>query len=247
MSLPPATIAVVETALIIPAAGSGTRLGADRPKAFVELAGRTLLAWSLRSGLRAGCGLTVIAAPADLLEEARAIADAECDSLNVSRSLVAVVEGGAERTDSVSAALARLENANPSFVLVHDAARALTPNEVFIRVIDALRAGERNVVPTLPVADTIRTVASGTSAVEDLATPVDRSKLRRVQTPQGFRTEDLRAAHRHARQTGLSATDDAGLLEAIGIPARGVPGAEAAHKITYPEDLRTARARLQGE
>ncbi|OFL68761.1 hypothetical protein HMPREF2757_07590 [Brevibacterium sp. HMSC063G07] len=240
-------MAVVETALIIPAAGSGTRLGADRPKAFVELEGRTLLAWSLRCGLRAGCGLTVIAAPAHLLDHARTVAHAECDALGLPRSLVAVVEGGTERTDSVAAALTVLESAGPRFVLVHDAARALTPEAVFTRVIKALRAGERNVVPTLPVADTIRTVSGDTSAVEDLAVPVDRSQLRRVQTPQGFRTEDLRAAHQHAREAGISATDDAGLLEAIGIPARGVPGAEAAHKITYPDDLRQARARLRGE
>lgn len=239
-------MAGVETALIIPAAGSGTRLGADRPKAFVELEGRTLLAWALLSGLQADCGRIVVAAPSQLLDEARAVADAECARAEAAPDAVAIVEGGADRTASVAAALDFLRADSPDFVLVHDAARALTPNAVFDRVLAALRQGARSVVPTLPVADTIRRSAGSASSGEQLTDPVDRAQLRRVQTPQGFRTADLRAAHDRARSARASATDDAGLLELIGIPAVGVPGDEAAHKITYPDDLRAARARIQG-
>lgn len=162
----------------------------------------------------------VVIVPADLVDETRAL-------LPVTHIPVQVVPGGAERTDSVRAGL----NAAPdaSFVLVHDAARALTPPSLISRVVTELRAGALAVVPALPVTDTIKSV-DATGAVT--GTP-DRSALRAIQTPQGFDAELLRSAY----ATGIQATDDAGLVELLGTTVHTVPGDVMAFKITTPLDL----------
>ncbi len=142
-----------------------------------------------------------------------------------------VVVGGAERSDSVRAGLAAAADAD--LILVHDAARALTPPTLFAEVVDALSAGHPAVVPGIPVADTLKHVdADGTV----LDTP-DRAPLRAVQTPQGFDAALLRRAH----AGGGDATDDAGLVEAMGVPVRVIAGDHLAFKITTPFDLTTAR------
>jgi 2-C-methyl-D-erythritol 4-phosphate cytidylyltransferase len=146
---------------------------------------------------------------------------------------VQVVAGGASRQESVACGLAVLSDA-AHHVLIHDAARPLVPAEVISAVLAALADGADAVVPVLPVPDTIRQVDSD----GQLIGTVDRGRLRRIQTPQGFRLEVLRAAHA-AEPTG-AATDDAALVEALGRPVRTVPGAEAAFKITTPHDLRLA-------
>ena len=197
------------TRVIIPAAGSGTRLGLDQPKAFVDLAGSTILEhcvagvrdWSIDVEI-------VVVVPADLVERAAELVPSAI-----------VVAGGAHRSESVRAGLAISGDAD--IVLVHDAARPLTPPAVFRRVRDAVLSGHRAVVPGLPVVDT-----------------VDREPLRAVQTPQGFAREALAAAH--AGDAGL-ATDDAGLVERIGIDVHVVVGDPLAFKITTPWDLRVAR------
>lgn len=126
-------------------------------------------------------------------------------------------------------------------VLVHDAARPLTPPSMIRRVADAVRSGCDAVIPTVPVADTVKVVvplAGGLGLVE--GTP-DRSSLAAVQTPQGFTWHTLRDAHRagaaRAADEGAAATDDAGLVEALGIAVHTVAGDPAALKITRPEDL----------
>jgi 2-C-methyl-D-erythritol 4-phosphate cytidylyltransferase len=144
---------------------------------------------------------------------------------------VTVVVGGAERGDSVAAGLAVLD-ASVDLVLVHDAARCLTPPEVFARVVAALEAGAVAVVPGTPVVDTVKQVdASG----RVLATP-DRSALRAVQTPQGFARNVLARAH----AVSSEATDDAGLVERLGEPVLVVDGDRLAFKVTTPDDLETA-------
>ncbi len=215
------------------AAGSGRRLGADRPKAFVQLAGRTLLEHALRGVLAAGVGEVVVVVPADLVERAREIVAPLVGQQHVR---VSVVAGGEERTDSVAAGLAAL-SAPVRRVLVHDAARCLTPGSVFERVLASLTAGAKGAVPGLPVVDTIKTVDERGVIT---GTP-DRTALRAVQTPQGFDREVLERAH----ATGSQATDDAALVEALGHEVHVVQGDPLALKITTAQDLERARQLLR--
>jgi len=214
-----------QVGVLVPAAGLGVRLGAGAPKALRELAGEPLLVHAVR-GLRAcpSVGPVVVAAPAADVEAVRDLLAAYD---------VVVVVGGDERQDSVRAALAALP-AEVDLVLVHDAARCLTPVEVVERVVAALRSGAAAVVPVLPVADTVKQVAE-----ERVVRTVDRAQLRSVQTPQGFRRALLEQAHA-AATTGL--TDDAGLVEALGAPVVTVAGADEAFKVTRPLDLLLAEA-----
>lgn len=213
--------------VLVPAAGLGTRLGPGAPKALRALAGEPLLLHAVR-GLRAApsVGPIVVAAPAADVAQVQALL-APYDVL--------VVAGGAERTDSVRLALAALDPA-VELVLVHDAARCLTPPALVEAVAERLRAGAEAVVPVLPVADTVKTVDGST-----VVATVDRSALRAVQTPQGFRRDVL--ARAHAGAAG-SATDDAGLVEALGVAVTTVPGDEEAFKVTRPIDLLLAGAVL---
>lgn len=237
-------VASMETVAIIPAAGSGTRLGLNTPKAFVDLAGRTILERSVAATLAADVDAVIIAVPRELENHARELFRAE--------PRVHTVIGGVERTESVRSALVSMPT-RPQYVLVHDAARPLTPRPVFTRVLAALRAGHRNVVPVLPVSDTVRPLDANAEVVAPdavrLASPVDRSALRAIQTPQGFVFEDLVEAHRACELMDASAksrvTDDASLLEAIGIPTVGVEGSHEAFKITHPLDLELAQMLCQ--
>jgi 2-C-methyl-D-erythritol 4-phosphate cytidylyltransferase len=240
----------VTTGLIVPAAGRGERLGAGRPKAMHLLAGEPLLVHAVRGALAAGVvDVVVVAVPADLREEVAALLAGEVAGSGehgrppgtasgavapvVEAARLAVVAGGAERRDSVAAALRSLPVVVDT-VLVHDAARCLTPPEVFAVVAKEVAAGSPAVIPVLPVTDTIKRVDGGVVA----GTP-DRSALRVVQTPQGFRRDLLERAH--ATVSG-AVTDDAGLVERLGVPVRVVPGHEDAFKITRPMDLVLAEA-----
>lgn len=209
---------------IVAAAGSGSRLGADRPKALVDLAGRPLVAWAVDTLLAGGVDEVVVAVPA-----------AEHDQFAAAlRGGVRLVEGGATRTASVRAALAAV-GPDVGAVLVHDAARPLTPPDVVARVLAALAGGAPAVVPVLPVVDTTVVVdAEGTVT----AAP-DRAALRRVQTPQGFSRAVLAEAYA-VLPVGAELTDDAAVVRASGVPVTTVPGDERAAKVTVPHDLRVA-------
>lgn len=225
----------MSTTVIIPAAGSGTRLGEDRPKAFVDVGGATILARTLGAVLsirQAELDRIVVVVPGSMVDAAR-IEVARAGSASAG---TVVVAGGAERTDSVRAGL---RHAAGEFVLVHDAARPFTPPAVFDRVIAALRAGHPVVVPGLPVTDTLKRVDADGRVLDT----VDRSVLRAVQTPQGFHADVLTEVY--ARADG-AATDDAGLAERAGLPVHLVPGDPDAFKITTPWDLRLARAMAKG-
>lgn len=221
-------------AVIVPAAGKGERLGPGAPKALRELGGFPLLVHAVRTLAAArSVDLVVVAAPPDpqgLAEVQRLVADLPGDTR--------VVAGGASRQESVALALAALPE-DCAVVLVHDAARALTPVDVIEAVVAAVRGGAGAVIPVLPVADTVKAVDG------DLVTAtVDRSTLRAVQTPQGFTRGVLTKAHA-ASDPAAPATDDAGLVEALGLPVRTVPGHAEAFKITTPFDLVLAEAVLR--
>lgn len=217
--------------VVVVAAGAGTRLAAGRPKAFVELAGRTLLEHALE-GVLAVDAVTevVLVVPADHVDR--------CAGLGTGAAArVHVVAGGSERTDSVSAGLAALPE-EVDIVLVHDAARCLTPVAVFERVLAAVAAGATGAIPGVPVVDTIKTVdPSGTIT----GTPA-RDSLRAVQTPQAFDRRILTLAHR----PGQTATDDAALVEALGHEVVVVDGDPRALKITTAEDIIRAQRLLDG-
>ncbi|MCS4593042.1 2-C-methyl-D-erythritol 4-phosphate cytidylyltransferase [Brevibacterium sediminis] len=317
---------MLSTCVIVPAAGSGSRLGCGEPKAFVRVNGRTLLARSLETIISSGvASAIVVAAPEDFLLQAQEEIAEAATRMKCEISITAVA-GGSDRNSSVQTALKL--NRDAEYVLVHDAARCLTPPDVFTRVVAALQSGAEAVVPVLPMVDTVRRVVShetvgadsssgagtgaerasdgivwsihGDSGAEttadrpgnrDLAVAVgaggravvrgdlDRAELRRVQTPQGFRAEVLRRAHDEfaadwvgaseragladgtvttddacptdgagstaeagptageGRQGRVLPTDDAGLVERLGVEVVAVDGDEEALKITYPLDL----------
>ncbi|MGC4895025.1 2-C-methyl-D-erythritol 4-phosphate cytidylyltransferase [Micromonospora sp. DT31] len=214
-----------DVAVLVPAAGAGVRLGPGAPKALRLLAGEPLLVHAVRRVAAAESVHTiVVAAPVADVEAVRAMLAPVAP--------VIVVPGGAERQASVAAALAAVP-AGPEIVLVHDAARALTPPELVESVAAAIRTGRDAVIPVLPVVDTVKEV----DGAERVLGTVDRAALRSVQTPQGFRRSVLAAAHRSA---GDPLTDDAGLVEKQGVTVTCVPGSELALKITRPFDLALA-------
>ncbi|WFE58349.1 2-C-methyl-D-erythritol 4-phosphate cytidylyltransferase [Micromonospora sp. WMMD712] len=220
-----------DVAVLVPAAGAGVRLGPGAPKALRPLAGEPLLVHAVRRiAAAASVHTIVVAAPAVEVDAVR--------DLLAPVAPVTVVPGGAERQASVAAALAAVP-AGPEIILVHDAARALTPPELVESVAAAVRSGHDAVIPVLPVVDTIKEVGPG----EVVLGTVDRSALRAVQTPQGFRRAVLTAAHEAA---GDPLTDDAGLVEKQGVPVVCVPGSEHALKVTRPFDLALAEHLLAG-
>jgi 2-C-methyl-D-erythritol 4-phosphate cytidylyltransferase len=218
-----------DVAVLVPAAGAGLRLGPGGPKALRLLAGEPLLVHAIRRVAAApSVRMIVVAAPAAEVEAVR--------DLLAPVASVTVVAGGAERQESVALALAAVP-AQIGIVLVHDAARALTPPQLIESVAAAVRDGHPAVIPALPVVDTIKEVDPGDLVLGT----VDRSVLRSVQTPQGFRHDVLAAVHAAAADAH---TDDAGLVEKAGLPVICVPGSELALKITRPLDLVLAEALL---
>jgi 2-C-methyl-D-erythritol 4-phosphate cytidylyltransferase/2-C-methyl-D-erythritol 2,4-cyclodiphosphate synthase len=216
------------TAVIIVAAGSGTRLGSALPKAFVSVAGVPMLQHSLTSLSQwARWDSLVLVVPEGYEAPARALATG-MDSVHV-------VVGGETRGDSVQQGLGALPDGTTN-VLIHDAARALMPRDVFDRVLDALEAGASGVIPHVPVVDTLVRVES--SLTEG---GVDRDELGAVQTPQGFDVEALRRAY---ADTTEEFTDDAAVLRRAGHDVVGVDGHPRGFKITYPDDLVRAESLL---
>jgi 2-C-methyl-D-erythritol 4-phosphate cytidylyltransferase/2-C-methyl-D-erythritol 2,4-cyclodiphosphate synthase len=223
-------------AVVLVAAGAGTRLGRQEPKAFVDVAGRSILERSLEALFEIAEPLhIVVVAPHSHLAATRAmvtsVAGAACDH-------VTVVAGGTTRQSSVAAGLAAVDAA-VEVVLVHDAARALTPPAQFERVLSAVRATGSGVIPALPVADTIKR----RDAHDLVLDTVDRSELVAVQTPQGFPRPQLDAAYASA---DAEHTDDAALFSAAGREVRIVEGDPMAFKITTSWDLRRAEGLVGG-
>ena len=243
---------------VLTAAGSGSRLGAGVPKALVPVSGVSLLRRAAAGLIASGVvSHVVVTAPAEevdrfraelegLLDAAAAAGAGRCGGIEV------VAGSPRSRQASVALGLAAALAAVPQadVVIVHDAARALTPPEVTQRVVAAVRAGHEAVVPALPATDTVKEVEPRREGEPEpvVGTP-RRDRLRAVQTPQGFSTPVLVAAHRagagRAGDEALAASDDAGLVEACGGSVVVVAGDERAMKVTTPMDLALAELLLE--
>ena len=225
-----------DIAVVLVAAGSGTRLGFNTPKAFVNLAGVTLLEHALTQTLNVeGLRQVVVLAPQSHLADARAIAAANL----ISGITIDVVVGSTEtRQGSIANGLKVLLK-DIDLVLVHDAARSLTPAVVFERVATAVRESGSGVVPVLPVADTIKRASA-----EIILETVERDHLRIAQTPQGFPRQALVAAYESAT---ADHTDDAALFQAAGGAVISVIGDPNSFKITTAADFAAAERVLATE
>ena len=208
-------------AVIIPAGGSGERLGARIPKALVQVAGKTLIEHAV-TNMAPVASQIIVAAPAAYEEQFRKLLGTD----------VTVITGGLTRTMSVKKALAHVDKEN-DYILVHDAARALASTDLALRVIDSLRAGEKAVVPGLAVTDTIKRIDKNNYVTRTYP----RALLRAIQTPQGFKRKVLLKAH----ESKDDVTDDAGLVEDHGVEVKVIAGEERAFKITTMQDLETAQ------
>jgi 2-C-methyl-D-erythritol 4-phosphate cytidylyltransferase len=219
---------------ILVAAGSGARLGGNRPKAFVGLAGRPLLAESLERLDRSDwVDAMIVVAPPEWEEPAILLAEEL-----VASKVVAVVTGGRTRAESVRAALVEVPE-EAIVVLVHDAARPLVDDAVIERVLGGLAAGVDGVVPGLAVSDTVKRVAGGL-----VAETVERDTLVAVQTPQAFVSGRLRAAYAGDL---AGATDCASLVERAGGTVAVVEGDPRLAKVTTQDDLEFVARLLEGE
>ncbi len=223
---------MTRTAVLVPAAGRGERLGPGSPKALRELAGVPILVHAVHAlAASPAIDLVVIAAPASDVDEVAGLLGRSTFSAEVS-----VVAGGATRQESVARALITLP-ADVDVVLVHDAARPLVPVEMVTAVVASVREGNQCVIPCLQVTDTIKEV----DASNVVTRTIDREQLRAVQTPQGFQRDLLQQAHAGADPDN-ALTDDAGLVEAMGIPVKVIHGHAEALKITKPFDITIAEA-----
>jgi len=220
-------------AAIVLGAGAGRRLGAEEPKAFLTVGGRTILAMAAAAAAASPViGWVVATAPAGFEDRA----DACLKGLGVDAR---IVTGGATRQASVMAALGVLLP-GVEIVVVHDAARPFAPPDLFTEVVKAVRLGALGAVPVLPVADTVKKVRDGVIVGTE-----DRQALALAQTPQAFRASALFEAHASAARSGAAVTDDATLLELDG-RVRAVPGDPGNFKITTMLDLARAEARMGG-
>jgi 2-C-methyl-D-erythritol 4-phosphate cytidylyltransferase/2-C-methyl-D-erythritol 2,4-cyclodiphosphate synthase len=206
-----------KSAAIIAGAGMGHRLGAEIPKALIQIQGITLLERAFIS-LSKVVDEIIVTAPAGYEEQFKAIVGQSAE----------VVTGGVLRSDSIRVALKALSPSVES-VLIHDAARALASSALAARVLDELRSGQSAVIPVLKVIDTIKEIDRDGFV---RATP-DRSSLVAAQTPQGFNRQVLERAH----SASDDATDDAALVEAIGVKVKTIEGEASAFKITTKEDI----------
>ncbi|MFE2925459.1 2-C-methyl-D-erythritol 4-phosphate cytidylyltransferase [Streptomyces goshikiensis] len=233
------------TAAVIPAAGRGVRLGPGAPKALRGIGGTPMLIHAVRAMARSrAVSLVVVVAPPDGAAEVRNLLD---EHALPERTEILVVPGGDTRQESVRAGLDALPD-GVTTVLIHDAARPLVPVDTVDAVAQAVRDGAPAVVPAMPLADTVKEVEPGKPGEAEpvVATP-ERARLRAVQTPQGFDLGTLKRAHDElAGDTvgGEGATDDAGMVERLGVTVVVVPGHEEAFKVTRPLDLVLAEAVL---
>ncbi|WAU85784.1 2-C-methyl-D-erythritol 4-phosphate cytidylyltransferase [Streptomyces sp. Qhu-G9] len=228
------------TAAVIPAAGRGVRLGPGAPKALRALNGTPMLIHAVRAmAASRAVSLVVVVAPPDGAAEVKTLLDAHALP---ERTDFLVVPGGESRQESVRLGLDALPP-GIDIVLVHDAARPLVPVDTVDGVIEAVRDGAPAVVPALPLADTVKQVGppAAPGAPEPVVDTPERARLRAVQTPQGFERDTLVRAHATVTD---NVTDDASMVEQLGLPVVVVPGHEEAFKVTRPLDLVLAEAVL---
>jgi len=225
-----------DLAVVLVAAGEGTRLGQNTPKAFVPVAGMPIVEHAL-AGIVSAAGVfhVSLVAPDGFHPQAEALAQ----KYSTTEISVVVVQGGeVTRQDSVRNGLTAVPE-SASVVLVHDAARCLATPALFERVAAAVRESGDGVIPVLPVVDTIKRASA-----EEILETVDRSHLRSAQTPQGFPANALREAYAVATEDH---TDDAALFQAAGGRVISVVGEANAFKITHPADLAAAERLFAGQ
>jgi len=223
----------VRAAAIVLAAGAGRRLGAERPKAFLPIGERPMLAVAAAAAAASpAIEAIVVAAPAGFEDEARGC----LEGLPVPTE---VVTGGASRQASVRAALEALGD-GIGIVAVHDAARPFAPPDLFTEVVRAVADGADGAIPVVPVTDTVKRIVGG-----HVTGTVPRDELGLAQTPQAFRVAALLEGHDHAAAEGQHVTDDAALLEGAGTVV-AVAGDPMNVKITTMLDLARAEARMGG-
>jgi 2-C-methyl-D-erythritol 4-phosphate cytidylyltransferase len=224
----------MQSLAILVAAGRGERMGKDRPKAFLELAGEALVLRAARVFEAAPSVSWIVAVvPEEEVAAARAL-------LAPVRKLAAVVPGGERRQDSVLAGLERAPVGFDGVVLVHDAARPLV-DVALVEAVAREAAGAGAALPVIPVVDTVKRLRDGL-----VVGTLDREELGAAQTPQGFRFPLLAEAYEAAFRERLTLTDEAMAVERLGAPVRAVPGSPLNRKITTPADLAWAEGVLSG-
>src|ERR1700722_12865712 len=230
-------------AAILPAAGLGTRMGAETPKQFLELDGVAIVMLSLRR--IASCELIseiIVATRADGVAKLE-----ERISAEKFKQKVRVVRGGDSRQDSVARALDEVAN-DTELVAVHDAVRPFVTREQIVRVIEEARRC-RAAILGIPAMDTVKEVKRA-SLPEDVALiigTIPRERVVLAQTPQAFSTKLIKEAFASARADGVSASDEDGLVERLGHDVHVVLGSERNIKITKPADMNLARFYLEQE
>jgi 2-C-methyl-D-erythritol 4-phosphate cytidylyltransferase len=230
-------------AAILPAAGLGTRMGAETPKQFLELDGTPIVIHSVRR--IASCPLVtdiIVATRADVVESLQ-------DRIQSERFMqaVRVVRGGDSRQDSVALALNEVSN-DTEIVLVHDAVRPFVTREQIARVIEEARRCHAAILG-IPAMDTVKEVKRA-SLPEDVALiigTIPRERVVLAQTPQAFSTKLIKEAFARAHADGVNASDEAGLVERMGHDVHVVLGSERNIKITKPADMDLARFYLEQE
>lgn len=230
-------------AAILPAAGLGTRMGADTPKQFLELDGTPIVIHSVRR--IASCPLVtdiIVATRGDVVEslEQRLRGESFMQS-------VRVVRGGDSRQDSVALALKEIPN-DTEIVLVHDAVRPFVTREQISRVIEEARRCQAAILG-IPAMDTVKEVKRA-SLPEDVAlitATIPRERVVLAQTPQAFSTKLIKEAFARAQSDGVNASDEAGLVERLGHDVHVVLGSERNIKITKPADMNLALFYLDQE
>lgn len=219
----------------MPAAGVGSRMGADKPKQYLPLLGKTILEHTLERLLTLPQlhGVVVVLSPNDTIGRALGV---------LSHEKVSIVSGGRERCDSVINGLASLRDnvADSDWVLVHDAARPCVARSDILKLLTQLSEHPVGGILATPVSDTIKRVSSGT-----VTTTVDRSVLWQAQTPQMFRYGLLLSALQQAFADGAVITDEASALEHAGFTPAVVEGRRDNIKVTRPEDLPVAELILK--
>jgi 2-C-methyl-D-erythritol 4-phosphate cytidylyltransferase len=230
-------------AAILPAAGLGTRMGAETPKQFLELDGVPIVILSLRS--IASCELVadiIVATRGDEVERLE-----ERIGQEKFKQSVRVVRGGDSRQDSVAQALLLVPH-DTEIVLVHDAVRPFVTRDQIVRVIEEARKC-RAAILGIPAMDTVKEVKRA-SLPEDVAlitATIPRERIVLAQTPQAFSTKLLKEAFARAQADGVNASDEAGLIERLGYDVHVVLGSERNMKITKPADMELARFYLERE
>ena len=218
--------------LLIAAAGSGSRMGADRNKLLLEVAGKTVLEWTMKAALesRAISWIGIIGQPKDK--------NSICSILDASVKSVQWINGGATRQQSVQLGLAALPDDAKS-VLIHDGARCLVKSFVFDEISKIVSKGQA-VIAASQVTDTIKKVDKNGEIVES----PPRSDLWEAQTPQAFPVNELKHAHSEAIARGWNVTDDASLFERLGLSVKIYDAGPANIKVTTPFDLVIAESLL---